>query len=229
MVKKNKIALYESFMDSSETLKNIIKRKTKSYKEIFSVDELKSGDDVNFHYYLKLINLALDHLGVNIESEEKDGIKLRDFLSERFNIKEFDWSSIYLKSTLLKLVKQEKIDSEDFKEKIEAINVQPSKFKLKEFRIEDEEDIEPGNLVAWYFDIDDVTFIHYGIFLHHDNKNLVILDFNTNKEGEVKEGEIHIVSVPSERTNAQFLGYYNIFETLEKEEKPKKVIEKSEN
>lgn len=229
-IMKRHFPLYESFMDSVETIKKIIERKTKSYKDIFNVDDIKSESDDNFVLYLKFINDALEYLDINIESESKEGIKFRDFLSERFNIRNFDWSSIYLKSVLFRLAKKEKIDSDEFKEKIESIDVKPSKFSLKEFKIEDEEDIEPGNIVAWYYDIEDVTFIHYAIFLYHVDKDLVILDFNIDTEGKIKEGEIHIIQTPPERENAKFLGYYNIFEGIKKDEKEtKKVIKTPED
>lgn len=222
------IPIFESFMDSTETLKKIIERKTKSYKYIFDVDKIKSEDDENFSLYLKFINDSLEFLDINIESETKEGIKLRDFLEERFNIRTFDWSSIYLKSVLYKLAKKEKIDTDEFKERINSIDVTPSKFSLKKFKIEDEEDIEPGNIIAWYYDINDITYIHYSIFLYHENTDLVIVDFNVDKEGTNKGGSICIIQTPTDRENSKFLGYYNIFEEIKKRKEVKIIGSKTE-
>jgi hypothetical protein len=220
--------LYEDFLETNSSVLNVLKRKANKYPFfnsqkllLDSVDEEESKNRLDF------INITFDYLSRNIKGKEKDDLKLKDFIENNFSISKADWSSLFIKSCFLSLIKRNKIKNELFKDVVSTIGINPNKFNLDDYIVKEEEKVLPGDIVAWKVESDTI-YIHYGVLLYEDNDIMYCLEPNVDKLGKVKEGFIHLLKRNKSDSSYKFMGVYNIFSTIYKKKKgkSKRVIKK---
>lgn len=208
--------LYEDFIETNVDVLNIIGRKSTKYP-FFNSKKLmiETAEEEEIDVRLGLINLAFDYLGLKIEGKGKEDIKLKDFIEKNFQISKSDWSSLFIKTTLLDLIKRKKIKNGVFESMVKGIGINPNKFILNDYKVESDK-VKPGDLVVWKVEKDTI-YLHYGIYLYEDNGVIYSLEPNVDNLGKLKAGGVHITKRKKDNGEITLEGFFNTFKDLYKE------------
>jgi hypothetical protein len=222
------LILFEDFFEKEETLLQSLNRKARKYESIFDSSKImfeEEGDEYK-NITLNFFNEAFNFLDEEVSTDDEKR-KLNEFLSERFKIGTDDWSSIFIKSCLLEFIDKEHY-SDEARDIVSEITSIPNNFNLQNFKVQEVEEIKPGNIVAWKVDSEEKPFIHYSILLFKEDDELIILDSSIKENESFNGTTVKIVSTTTEREKCVFLGYFDIISNIkekEKEESEKDEVE----
>lgn len=215
--------LFENYIEFESTRNlNILNRKAYDYKNKFDafkieIDQVESEEEAKFRF--ATIDTAFDFLGVSITKKDKNGTKLKDFITNRYELDDIniDWSALFVRCCLYNYVDRMEIDKEELKIKISKIIINPLKLQ-QGMLYKNKKDILPGDILVFDVELDNKRFVHYSIFLYDNDKGgSVVLDINVDKKGNIKKNGIHIIIKKGMYTDSTFLGYYNLYEIAEED------------
>lgn len=172
--------------------------KLKSYgkEDIFDVYKIDYSNTQENEGTLRnqFINIAFDFLGGTLNSRTIKDMSLSDFMKKKYEIGDFDWSGVFVKSCIRSAID---IISEIYNSTSNHLNIYnilnvdygyiP---KHKEYITND---IKYGDIVVHEGNYSDIKYLHYSIFLYKiDENRFACIDPNINEEGTFKKGEVHL-------------------------------------